>query len=72
MNIPRPISKAGVTPEVLAQHVSKDAADMEQVYVIAFSKSGEVWQYLSGDTKGMALASCILSDNAVKTASGQL
>lgn len=56
----------GVTPEVLAQHVSYDAENIESIYVVAFSKTGEVWQYLSGDAKGMAFAGCILQEGALK------
>lgn len=56
----------GVTPEVLAQHIAHDAPEIESIYVVAFTKDHRVWQYLSGDAKGMAFSGCILQEGALK------
>jgi hypothetical protein len=65
-----PIGKQGVTPEVLAQYLAKDVDQIDEVYIVAFSKTGEVWQYISGDAKGMCFAAAILQEHAL-AASGK-
>ena len=66
MTTPTPIGKSGVTPEVIAQHIVKDAAEMKAIYVVAIGKNREVWQYISGDAPGMCFAGAILTEHALK------
>ncbi len=61
-----PLNQDAITPELIANHIATDAAQIASIYVVAFSKTGEVWEYISGDAKGMAFAGCILNDHSMK------
>jgi hypothetical protein len=67
MNV-TPIGAAGVTPEVVAAHIVKDAPEMAQIYVVAIGKNSEVWEYISGDVKGMCFAGAIMTEHGLKAA----
>lgn len=64
----KPINKDSITPAVVAQALADDAEGIEAVYVIAFSKTGNIFKYISGDVKGMAFAGLILQDFALQSA----
>lgn len=63
---PTPLNKDGITPELIAQHIVKDAGEMEEIYVIAFNRKKVSWSYYSGTARGMALASLIMQNDALR------
>lgn len=61
-----PISEKGITPEVLVETIARDAPKIDKLFCVALSKSGEVWEYYSGDAGAMALAALIMQHAAKK------
>ncbi len=67
-----PIGEHGITPEVLAYHIVEDVAKFDEIYVIAFTKTGEAVSYISGSARGMTLAAVLLQDHALQSIGKEL
>ena len=65
-----PIGTQGVTPEVLIDSMHEECAEIESLYAIAFTKTGEVHTYISGTASGMALAAAMLTETALRAVEG--
>jgi hypothetical protein len=48
MNV-TPMNEKALNPEVLASAITKDSPLMDKIFAVAFSKTGEVWEYYSFD-----------------------
>lgn len=61
----KPIREEAITPELLLEGLKHDIAQIDELYVVAFTQDGKVWRCMSGDTKGAALAGAILTQDAL-------
>ena len=64
----RPLNKSAITPEVVLEYVKADIEHIREIYVVAFSKDGQIMEYISGEVKGMAFAAAVLQEHALQAA----
>lgn len=65
MNI-EPIEKHVVSVGIVAQSILNDADKIDEIFCVAFTKDGDVFQYHCGKASGAALAALVLQEVALR------